>query len=118
MRTFLASLLVLGLLSACGGPPPGAATAGPTATAEAPARAGMCVACHGIDGRSTQPGTPHLAGQDALYLRESLRRYRSGERRHAAMQAIAGGLDEADIEALARYYAQLPAAGGSAAGAP
>lgn len=109
---FLAPLLGL-LLCACG---PGAnADAG--ARAERPAKLGMCVSCHGVDGIAIAPGNPHLAGQDEAYLRSALARYRSGERVHPPMQAVSGALSDADIEALARWYAQQPRQGLRAAGA-
>jgi cytochrome c553 len=70
-----------------------------------PAQLGLCASCHGEDGRSRQAGTPHLTAQDEVYLRQALRAYRAGERKHAAMQAIAGALTERDIAAMARWYA-------------
>jgi cytochrome c553 len=50
-----------------------------------------------------------LAGQDEAYLRISLRAYKDGERQHPGMNAIAGALSPADIEALAAWYAAQPA---------
>src|SRR5688500_18267381 len=70
-----------------------------------PAKLGLCAACHGEDGRSRVAGTPHLAGQDEAYLRSALAAYRSGERKSAPMNAIAGSLQARDIAALARWYA-------------
>lgn len=101
-------LPVLGL-AACGEAAAPAGQAATTASADLrPAKAGMCVACHGQYGVSGLPGHPHIAGQDVTYLYDSMLKYRSGERRHAPMKAVVGGLSDADIEALARYYAQLP----------
>ena len=70
-----------------------------------PAKLGLCVACHGEDGRSRVVGTPHLGGQDETYLRNALSAYRSGGRKATAMNAIAGTLQPRDIAALARWYA-------------
>jgi cytochrome c553 len=70
-----------------------------------PAQLGLCASCHGEDGRGREPGTPHLAAQDETYLRQALQAYRAGQRKHAAMQAIAGALSQADIAAFARWYA-------------
>ncbi len=70
-----------------------------------PAKLGLCAACHGEDGRGRTPGTPHLAGQDEAYLRLALDAYRSGARRAATMNAVAGTLQPRDIAALARWYA-------------
>ncbi|KAA2285127.1 cytochrome C [Arenimonas fontis] len=69
---------------------------------------GLCVACHGEDGVSRVAGTPHLAGQDGLYLRRALQDYRSGRRQHVPMSSLANSLQPADIEALAAWYASRP----------
>lgn len=75
---------------------------------ERPGRLGMCVACHGENGIALAKGTPHLAGQDREYLRESLSQYRAGERKAAVMRASAGALSLKDIEQLADWYAAQP----------
>src|SRR5688500_8078589 len=69
-----------------------------------PAKLGPCVACHGEAGRGRIAGTPHLAGQDEAYLRTALAAYRSGGRKSAPMNAIAGTLQPRDIATLARWY--------------
>lgn len=76
-----------------------------TAAAPRPDRIGLCVACHGEDGRGRSAGMPHLAGQDRVYLVAALEQYRNGKRREPVMRAAAGGLSPADIDALARWYA-------------
>lgn len=92
------------LLVACGEvPAPASGTA-----ANPPAQLGLCVACHADDGRSGPAGTPRIAGQDEAYLRASLLAYRSGERRHPGMRAIAGALSPAEIDAFAAWYAAQP----------
>jgi cytochrome c553 len=95
------------VLAACAETVPAPASASSEASVRPP-KAGLCVACHGQHGVSSLPGTPHIAGQDQTYLRESILKYRNGERPHAPMKAVLGGLSEADIVQLARYYAQLP----------
>jgi cytochrome c553 len=107
----MAVLPVLALAACSGAANPDAQSAAVSGVAKAqgrPAKAGLCVACHGPFGVSNLPGHPHIAGQDESYLRDALLKYRSGERAHAPMKAVVGGLGEADIAALARYYAQLP----------
>lgn len=81
-----------------------------------PAKLGLCVACHGDDGRSRAVGTPHIGGQDRVYLERSLSEYRSGKRKHVPMSSIANALQPADIQALAAWYAAQP--GFAPAGAP
>ena len=75
-----------------------------------PAKLGLCVSCHGVDGRGTAPGTPHLAAQDETYLRRALLDFRSGARVSNPMTAIAGALQPRDIEQLAAWYAAQPGA--------
>jgi cytochrome c553 len=83
-----------------------APTHGPAAR---PAKLGLCVSCHGEDGRARIAGTPHLAGQDEAYLRKALSDFRSGARNAAPMNAIAGTLQAKDIQALAHWFATRPA---------
>ena len=79
-----------------------------------PVRLGLCAACHGENGIAALPAHPHLAGQDAEYLRQSLAKYRSGERQSPQMQAILGAVSAAEQEALVLWYASLPRDGGAA----
>lgn len=79
-----------------------------------PARLGLCAACHGETGQAVAPGTPHLAGQDAAYLRQALAAYRSGARDVAVMRAAVGALGDADADALVRWYAAQPRCAGAA----
>lgn len=69
----------------------------------------MCQGCHGIPGYKTAfPKVYHvskLGGQHAAYLVKALQAYKSGERSHPTMQAIAAGLSDADMADLAAYYA-------------
>lgn len=108
----LAPALAL-LLAACG------SGAQPESGApERPRTLGMCATCHGIDGIAPSTGNPHLAGQDEAYLRLTLRKYKSGERRHPPMQAVVGALSEAELDELARWYASMPRNGLRAAPEP
>jgi cytochrome c553 len=64
-----------------------------------------CERCHGIDGNSTDPRFPMLAGQDEQYLVRTLREYATNERGNSLMHAMADPLSEADVTRLARHYA-------------
>ena len=65
-----------------------------------------CDRCHGVDGNSTDPRMPALAGQRAEYLEKVLQSYRAGERKSSQMAAMSGALTAADVESLAAYYAR------------
>ncbi|NIP17212.1 MAG: c-type cytochrome [Xanthomonadales bacterium] len=70
-------------------------------------KSGACAACHGADGRGTDPSYPVLAGQHASYLARALKDYRDGRRRNPIMGGFAGQLSDQDIEDLAAWYASL-----------
>jgi cytochrome c553 len=72
-----------------------------------PASAQMCSTCHGVNGLSTLLNAPHLAGQPAIYLVEQMKAYRSGKRSHEVMNVVAKPLSDADIDALAAWYASI-----------
>lgn len=69
----------------------------------------MCMGCHGIPGYKTAfPSTynvPKLGGQHAAYIVKALQAYKSGDRTHPSMRAIAAGLSEQDMADVAAYYA-------------
>jgi cytochrome c553 len=64
-----------------------------------------CERCHGIDGNSTDPRFPMLAGQDKTYLARALRAYTGTTRNNSTMHAMSATLSEADIESIVEYYA-------------
>lgn len=70
-------------------------------------KAQSCAVCHGVAGISSQPATPHLAGQPAIYINEQLQAYRSGKRQNAIMSVIAKPLTDRDIQDLAAWYASI-----------
>mgnify|MGYP001555542125 CR=1 FL=1 len=76
--------------------------------------AGVCSACHGVDGNSLNPEWPKLAGQHASYLATHLQHYRSGARVNVLMSGQAANLGDQDILDLAAYYAGLEIAVGEA----
>ena len=85
------------------------AWAGGAVAAEAPGRAKAqpCVPCHGAQGLSVTPDAPNLAGQPRIYLEQQLKDFRSGKRRHEVMNVIAKPLSDADVEAIAEWYASI-----------
>ncbi|OGA38441.1 MAG: cytochrome C [Betaproteobacteria bacterium RIFCSPLOWO2_12_FULL_62_13] len=73
------------------------------------AKTSMCAGCHGIGGYKTAfpevYSVPKLGGQHAAYIVKALQAYKSGERAHPSMRAIAAGLSEKEMADLAAYYA-------------
>jgi cytochrome c553 len=69
-----------------------------------------CAACHGIDGKSTLADIPRLAGQQAGFITLQMILFREGLRQVPAMQSPTEKLSDADVEAVAAYYAGLPSA--------
>ena len=68
----------------------------------------MCGGCHGITGwRTAYPevyGVPKIGGQHPAYIVKALQAYKSGERGHPTMKAIAASLSDQDMADLAAYY--------------
>lgn len=101
-----ASIYVIGLASAL-------FTALPALAADGNAAAGklkdsMCQGCHGIpDYRTAFPevySVPKIGGQHAAYIVKALQAYKSGERSHPSMRAIAATLSDQDMADLAAFY--------------
>lgn len=69
-----------------------------------------CFACHGADGMGMPAaGFPRLAGLSADYLRKQLEDFRSDSRQNPVMQPLAQALSEAEIQAVTRTLAAMPA---------
>lgn len=72
-------------------------------------KAGICLACHGLNGNSTNAEWPNLAGQNAVYITEQLRMFRAGQRASTpnaiVMTAQSAALTDEDIADIGAYYA-------------
>ena len=66
-----------------------------------------CKGCHGLDGRGSAPGIPHLAAQDERYLLEAAKDYKDGKRTHAALKDMTANMTDADVRNAVAYYAGL-----------
>jgi cytochrome c553 len=65
-----------------------------------------CGACHGEDGKSTDPTQfPNLAGQSQAAIFKELRDFQSGDRASDTMGPIAQALSEEQMADVAAYYA-------------
>jgi cytochrome c553 len=76
-------------------------------------RVAACNACHGPDGMGVAYAAPYLAGQSAEYLAGALKAFRQGTRKNDAgelMRSVAERLNDADIAAVAGYFAGLASA--------
>src|SRR5258708_34269652 len=67
-----------------------------------------CARCPGTDGNTPDAHYPKLAGQVSGFLELPLKNYRSGERPHPLMAAIAQPLAAREIAAVSSYYPTLP----------
>jgi cytochrome c553 len=71
----------------------------------------VCVGCHAVDGNSTVPDFPILAGQHAAYLSKQLHNFqvkpnaKKAERENAIMAGFAAALSEDDIRNVSAFYA-------------
>jgi len=68
----------------------------------------QCAACHGEDGRSKDPGIPHIGGQPKLAVMYQLFFYREGRRKSPEMNLVTKDLTDAELTAIAEHVAQLP----------
>lgn len=71
--------------------------------------AATCAQCHGTDGRVINGAAlPGLAGMPAVYFGEQMRAFKGGARAGTVMPQLAKGYSDAQIEQLARWFAQAP----------
>jgi cytochrome c553 len=73
-------------------------------------KAAVCTACHGVNGNSSNPEWPNLAGQNAAYVREQLAMFKARKRINEIMYPIVAQMSEQDFADVAAYFAaQTPA---------
>jgi cytochrome c553 len=76
---------------------PGDATAGQ-------GKAAACGACHGLDGNSTDPQYPKLAGQSEQYIVHQLTNFKTSKRQNPIMLGMATPLSEQDMHDIGAYF--------------
>ncbi len=64
-----------------------------------------CNRCHGIDGNSTDPRFPMLAGQNEGYLRVAMQAYSADSQSNSIMHKMSQSLSGTDIERIVTHYA-------------
>ena len=77
-------------------------------------KAALCIGCHGVDGNSSNPDWPSLAGQGEAYLAKQITDFKTGARKDGTMNAMVGGLNAADIANVSAFFASNKAKGGTA----
>ncbi|GAB4270556.1 MAG: c-type cytochrome [Methylomicrobium sp.] len=68
-------------------------------------KAALCLGCHGPQGNSSTAQFPVLAGQQAVYIANQLKAFKSGNRENSIMTNLAKDLGDEDIANLAAYFA-------------
>ena len=66
-----------------------------------------CRECHGLNARGVPQEFPSLQGQNSVYIANQLKSLRSGERKDPIMGAVAAGLTDEEISAVASYLGSL-----------
>jgi cytochrome c553 len=98
-RLLVISALSLGFAGATMAAEKGDATAGA-------AKAATCIACHGPNGNSVNATLgPVIAGQNASYTRDQVKRIQAGQRPNPLMQPVVKALSDQDIADIAAYFA-------------
>jgi cytochrome c553 len=68
-------------------------------------KAAACGACHGMDGNSSDPQYPKLAGQHEMYIAHQLHNFKLGERQNAIMLGMSTPLSDQDMRDVGAYFA-------------
>ena len=97
IKTMGAALLISGLAFS------GSSFAG---GASAEALSYTCAGCHGTNGASVGPASPSLAGMSAVYIEDSMKAFKSGERPSTIMTRIAKGYDDEDFAKMGEFFAK------------
>jgi cytochrome c553 len=109
----ISGLVLTAFAAACASSSASAQTQSPGNPDAGRNKSSMCVGCHNIPGYKTAfpsvYSVPKIDGQHAAYIVSALRAYKSGERRHPSMRAVAASLSDQDMADLASFYASGPA---------
>ncbi|HEY6897737.1 MAG TPA: c-type cytochrome [Rhodocyclaceae bacterium] len=77
-----------------------------TAALAAPSAPAACAECHGANGVATASGVPHLNGQLAEYLSDTMEAFKAGKRPSSTPTHADPALTEKDIADLSKFYAK------------
>jgi len=67
--------------------------------------ASTCAICHGTEGRAVTKDVVSLAGLSKDHIATQMRAFRDGKRPATVMHQLAKGYSDAQIDALAGYFA-------------
>ncbi len=81
-------------------------TVAPTHIASGEMLGNTCSGCHGPKGNSFGPGIPSIAGISEEFFIDRMGEYKDGSFPSTIMANIAKGYSEAEIEAMATFYAE------------
>jgi sulfide dehydrogenase cytochrome subunit len=95
-KTLSAALLISGMAFA------GSSMAG---DASSEALSYTCAGCHGTNGASVGPASPSLAGMSKVYIEDSMKAFKSGDRESTIMGRIAKGYDDDDFAKMGDFFA-------------
>ena len=73
-------------------------------------KAEPCFACHGVNGASSNPQYPSLAGQTSRYIYLQLKDFKEGRRTDPQMSPMAAPLTREDMMDLSQFFAAQPPA--------
>ena len=109
MNRILATSASMALFWVAGAAAQGAA--GPDTTKGQQTATQICAACHAVDGNSTIPANPKLAGQIPEYLNKQLLNFKAqgskkAERENAIMAGMVATLSDTDMRNVSAYYAE------------
>jgi cytochrome c553 len=78
--------------------------AAPAVSPEPPAGASSCTGCHAARANVQTP-VPPLNGRDAIEIVQQMQAFRAGQREGTVMDRIAKGFTDAELQAIASWYA-------------
>jgi sulfide dehydrogenase cytochrome subunit len=70
--------------------------------------ANTCAGCHGVNGASAGTTMPVIGGLSKSYIDKAMKQYRDGTRGATVMGRIAKGYNDAQIAAMAEFFARQP----------
>lgn len=90
------------------------AEAGPGDAAAGASKSAACGACHGMDGNSSDPQYPKIAGQHERYIARQLALFKSGTRANPVMLGFSATLSDQDMRDIGAHFATQKASPGTA----